>query len=389
MEYFQFDALKEIARFVTENTWTRDDPYLIREKTGFEFAGPETHSPWRNYLRVFKLCLLVSEKSGVAIPTSISQMLSQDGAVTCDEYMHFLIEATTDPSPALSGWRNAAQIAKVRHPLCFSIKYLLTSVFEFNRFNVPINEVIGAYQSHDFDGSEAQSAYKDLLLRHDSYSRIMQGNTSRQARESIKFIAQISYLHNAGSDICVSLSREDARELFLSIHPKQGPFLLNGNEEIQRLAKLFSNRPSQDIFDYKKGSISYAVESGFSEGTKVKRTHIVVERNPKLREIFFAKRPTSICDACEMNTKAKYPWTNQVLDLHHILPLASGTRVRSIGGTVLDDLVAICPTCHRAVHKFYDKHLHSVGRSDFLNKSEALSIYARAKREIVKVVNSA
>ena len=75
MEYFQYDVLKEVSRFVVNNQWTRENSTTIRSKTGLKFPVPNTHSPWRNYLKVFKLCFLVSEKNGVAVSTSVAKTL--------------------------------------------------------------------------------------------------------------------------------------------------------------------------------------------------------------------------------------------------------------------------------------------------------------------------
>ena len=85
-----------------------------------------------------------------------------------------------------------------------------------------------------------------------------------------------------------------------------------------------------------------------------------------------------------MDTSKKYPWVNRILDLHHILPLSSGTRVDSRVGTILDDMVPICPTCHRAIHRYYDDYLKTNSKSDFDNKDEAHEIYVQAKQGIVK-----
>ena len=82
------------------------------------------------------------------------------------------------------------------------------------------------------------------------------------------------------------------------------------------------------------------------------------------------------------NTSKKYPWVNRVLDLHHILPLSSGTRVDSRTGTMLEDLSPICPTCHRAIHRYYDDYLKSNNKKDFDNKDEAQEIYFQAKDNI-------
>jgi len=386
MRYFQYDVLREVSRFVTTHPWTRGDSTLIRRETGLPFAAPETHTPWRNYSRIFKLCLLVSENDGVAIPTPIAQILTQTGAVTCDEYLHFLVEATTDPSPALTGWKAVSEGQPVRHPLCFALKYLLAKVAGLNEPITPIYEVIGAYIDSRFLGVEDDTAFLNLMPKRATYEQIGRNADPRQARESIKFISQISYLHSDGSNIITSLSQEDAMNIFKDIQPIAGPRKADGNLEIQRLAALFKDGSEHDFFDYKNTIISDVIESGFSEGGKVKKTHIVIERNSKLRDLFFNRTPTTICDACSIDTHKKYPWVERVLDLHHILPLSSGTRVDSRTGTMLDDLMPVCPTCHRAIHRFYDGYLKTETRKDFLNEKEARDIYVQAKETITKGV---
>ena len=384
MEYFQFDVLRTVAQFVVQYDLKNSDPAFIRSETDQAFAAPTTHSPWRNYSRIFKLCLLVSEENGVAIPTDVARILAKTGAVTCDEYLHFLIEATTDPSPALSGWRNSSGIYNLRHPLCFALKYILAKVAGVNEFTTPINEIIGAFIKSGFSGTEDDVAFLGLMPYRDTYIDESTSFETRQARESIKFISQISYLHSFGGKIVASLNPEDANDIFCSLSPIAGPREANGDTEIQRLATFFRDGSEHDFFEYKNTILSDVQESGFKEGSKVKKTHIVIERNSKLRDLFFTRNPIVICDACRVDTKQKYPWSDRILDLHHVLPLSSGTRVDSTRGTMLEDLVPICPTCHRAIHRFYDGYLQAKSKQDFLNENEAQSVYKLAKSKITK-----
>ncbi len=388
MSYFQYDALRKIACFVAKHTWTRSDPNRIRDETGLSFAAPSTHSPWRNYSRIFKLCLLISENDGRVIPTPVAQLLSQAGAVTCDEYLHFLVEATTDPSPALKGWDIISACKTVRYPLCFSLKYLMAKVIDLNEPITSIHEVIGAYIHSEFVGTENVTAFLDLMHNCSAYVPIGRSANPRQARESIKFISQISYLHSDGGNIITSLSQKDALNMFQGIRPISGPHEADGGLEIQRLAALFDGG-ERNLFNYKTPSGSDELYDGFSEGSKAKKMHIVIERNSKLRAFFFDRMSTTVCDACHIDTKKKYPWTDRILDLHHILPLSSGTRVDSKTGTKLEDLTPVCPTCHRAIHRFYDCHLKAVKRQDFLNEKEAHDVYTRAKGEIIKGYSNA
>ena len=381
MAYFQYDTLRVMAKFATQNDLRNTDGATIRSRTGLDFLPPD-YEPWRNYARSFKLCLLVHEQGGRAVPTDVARILSQDGAVTCDEYIHFLAEATTDPSPAMQAWE---QQAGVRHPLCFALRYCLAKASVFNDHATPINEIIGAYISSQLSGGEDQADFVNLLNGRNTYQQaaVAQGQAAiRQARESIKFLCQISYLHCNRNDITVSLSAEDATQIFDEIRPVGGPREQNGEREIRRLASLFRDGSTHDFFDYPATTVSNEMDNGFAEGNKIKRAHTVIERNSRLRRLFLDSNPTSTCDACLVDTKVKYPWTERVLDIHHVLPLSSGTRVDSNTGTMLVDLVPVCPTCHRSIHRFYEHYLQAAGKSDFDDKEEAQAAYERAKNQI-------
>ena len=96
--------------------------------------------------------------------------------------------------------------------------------------------------------------------------------------------------------------------------------------------------------------------------------------------MFFAQQSQHTCDLCGMDTRRIYPWTDRLLEVHHLLPLCSGART-SNDGTLLEDLVANCPSCHRAVHRYYDKWLVEENRVDFADAGEARKVYSDAKRE--------
>src|SRR5689334_11097507 len=118
LAYFQFDALRQISQFVLTHDFKTAQREEIEATTGLSFAAPPTHSPWRQYSRALKLCLLVSEMDTVAVPTPVAEILSKPGLVTCDEYLHFLARASTEPSPALSAWQpNSVS----RYPLLFTL----------------------------------------------------------------------------------------------------------------------------------------------------------------------------------------------------------------------------------------------------------------------------
>ena len=119
-------------------------------------------------------------------------------------------------------------------------------------------------------------------------------------------------------------------------------------------------------------------ESGFEEGTKSEKTHLVIERNQFLRKEFFARHPWLTCDLCIMDTHATYPWNERVLDIHHLLPLSSGVEI-GVDGTKFGDIRPVCPTCHRAVHSYYTGFLKRHQQPDFTSRDQAFTAYHEIK----------
>lgn len=390
LSYFQFESLQRIASFVVAHDFKNSDRSVLFQETGLPFRAPDTHSAWRNYSRALKLCLLVYEQGDQSLATPVAQILSQRGVVTCDEFMHFLVEASTEPSPALEGWTPDANF---RYPLLFSLKYLLAKTAINAGSFASLNEIIGAYRISEMTGDEDASAFAQCLRNtsgFESAGESAPANLRRQSKESLRVISQISYLHLTGGKpprIEVSLDPLDAHTIFESLNAIGGPRASNRELEINRLANLFSAGSVADFFDYPNTILSDVVESGFVEGNKVKKTHVTIERNRNLRKAFFDMRPTSICDLCRLDTARTYEWTNRILDIHHLLPLSSGTQVEA-RGTTFDDLVPICPTCHRATHRYYDRWLKKNDRKDFLNAGEARNVYAALKNDFRGLVHA-
>ncbi len=377
LAYFQFDSLRQIASFVISNDFKKAAKAELLAATGLPFSAPETHSAWRNYSRILKLCLLVSEIEGVARPTPIATLLSRPGTVTCDEYLHFLTRSFTEPSPALEKWSAESNF---RYPLLFSLKYLLAKVAIKGTPAASFEEIIGGYIESNLDGTEDAEAFIQAVGKSSNYENAARNSQFdlRQAKESLRVIAQISYLHIRNSEIIVSLNPTDAHAIFDDLAAIVGPRESNREAEIQRLGGLFRDGFTDISFDYPNTIVDEVVESGFNEGGKVKKTHLTIERNSALRREFFLVRPTAVCDVCMMDTSRTYPWSERVIDLHHLLPLSSGTRVEA-SGTTLDDLVAVCPSCHRAIHRFYDVWLRDANKNDFANRSEAKATYDAMK----------
>jgi len=332
----------------------------------------QSYKPWRNYSRTFKLAMLAWDDGGIAKPTPLANLLADDGKVTSDEYFHFLAEATTDPAPGLIGWSASGPH---RYPLLFALKYLLSRA-NLGMLTTSISQIVSAYESSGYVGDEDQTAFVKIATQ--TFPE-MEGE--RQAKESIRVISQISYLNSDRTSVTVSLAPEDIIEIFDQLDPIRGYRLSDGDKEIERVSSLFPSAIAGIDFDYGHTVVSDTEEAGFAEWGRVKKTHLKIERNSKLRSAFFLANPASVCDFCGDDTHAIYPWADRVLDIHHLLPLCSGART-SLTGTVLSDLVANCPTCHRAVHRFYETWLKANGRRDFDDAAHARAVYAEAKSNL-------
>lgn len=375
--FFQFDEIRKIAKFAVKHDLKATARKPLVEATGLPFRPiDDDYPPWRNYSRVFRTAFLVANIGGVAKPTKIAQLLAKDGQVTSDEYFHFFAQAFTDPAPSYQEWM---PVSNPRFPLLFALKFLLARAVKGEQVT-SYPQIIAAYDKSGFDGEEDQTAF--LSITHKPWARPARksgdADPDRQARESIQVISQISYLSATKSDVTVSLESDDALDIFESLSAVRGKQENDSDLEIERIASLYEGSVSGLELDYSKAAPDQAVEAGFIEGTRVERTHVILERNGNVRKAFFAANPTTCCAFCERDTASEYPWAERVLDVHHLLPLCSGTR-SNVGGTILDDLVAICPTCHRAVHRYYTNWLKNAGKRDFADAAEAKAVFDAAK----------
>ena len=391
LDYFQFDGLRKIAKFAVDNDLRQATHQELQHATDLPFSPQRAaYLPWRNYSRTFKLAMIAVPGGGDhAELTDLARLLAEDGRLTTDEYFHFLAQATTDPSPAFAApdwlqFRALNPQAHPRYPLLFVLKYLLARATQ-GEITTGIVEAIDAYAASGFHGYEDQPEFIRLIRAQPAPRRRLQ---RRQPSESIKVLAQISYLTATRDEITVSLAAEDAAQLFDDLNPIGGNYCDDPAEEIVRRSSLLDHAVAALNLDYPATLTTDVKAAGFSEGNRVKRTHLTLERNARLRNAFFAANPTTVCHFCEADTRRRYPWTPKVLDIHHLLPLCSGART-TLEGTVLEDLVANCPTCHRAVHRYYDRWLRENHRRDFSDAPEARDVYLRAKQAYREVPNAA
>lgn len=107
-----------------------------------------------------------------------------------------------------------------------------------------------------------------------------------------------------------------------------------------RTTPLPSSRLSEEIESYES-----------SEGRLVPKSHLVRERDPKLVARFKASLTEARCEAFNINLFEIYgTLAANYIEAHHKRPVA---LMQEGSVTTLDDLAALCPNCHRIIHKNY------------------------------------
>lgn len=94
--------------------------------------------------------------------------------------------------------------------------------------------------------------------------------------------------------------------------------------------------------------------SAGEEGKRVVVTHTRIERESRLRprKIEQARKASAgrlTCEVCALHPDDKYgPLGSTILECHHLTPLANRDAPAV---TPLDDLILVCPNCHRMAHR--------------------------------------
>jgi hypothetical protein len=234
-----------------------------------------------------------------------------------------------------------------------------------------VEDIVFFILGNNCTGTEDIGFYESLKPRIITWT----GTQHRQIREMLVFISQFSFLKMFNGELRLDIVNDSAyRELETSLLVPI-PRVPNTNKitEYFEMTSLESSVvvPTLEVF-----TTNYA-DIEFIEGKRKRVEHFKIERSPLLRKFYMMTHDGSVCDACSMDTRGKYPWTEFMLDIHHLLPLSSSVSI-STEGTSLDDIVGLCPTCHRAIHVYYRNWLKSNGKDDFASKQEAHDIYEEA-----------
>jgi len=376
LDYFNFEEIKRLA-ITLSNINGIIKPELHNDILRNELAKystrpflPEHYTVWRNYKRVFACALLATEIEGRIVATDLCKYIAHNyNSIDTDDYIAFFARKFYFPSPIFEDYN-------LTEPQIFPVSAILKLILsKYNRTSqnfVSIEEIGTFLIGNNATGLEQVDFYDALQPKH------ITGDL-RQTRELVSFISQFSFLKWEKPNLYFDV--HSAAEM-LNIITKLTP--INSNRNSDRGLELLSMGSgffATDIGDYTIQQIS-AFDTEFSEGNRVRATHIRTERSTKLKEFYFKyTNYPEICRMCELNTHIKYPWTQYVIDIHHLLPLSSPVKVEN-KITSIQDIIGLCPTCHRAIHKYYKLWFSNNAKTDFASKEEANIVYQEAKSKI-------
>jgi 5-methylcytosine-specific restriction endonuclease McrA len=373
LDYFRFDNIQKIASCLLELEGVRldrRDPLreLLESRTRLPFSPPH-YTVWRNYARTFRCALLATEIRNQLRTTDICSRLVGGDIIVADEYFTLLIQRFYLPFPAFADYSNTA---RRQYPMCAVVRYLLAKAISGREASATLEEIFSHVIGNECVGNEPLDFYSRLTPT----DRTPFGDEERQVREMLIFLSQFSYLNwsrgRFGLDIS-SEALENIRILEMDLKPHMVDRSANKGTEIIKLGTL---KAGIHITLPERESESDII---FTEGKRIRSNHLRIERNRKVRREFFERLEQPYrCDVCGRSVNEYYPWITNLLQIHHILPLSSPLIVE-LEGTNLSKLVALCPNCHDAIHRYYRDWLRSKGQEDFQSEEESRQVYEDAK----------
>jgi len=376
LPYFLFDNLQAIASCLTDlqgiqlNAPSGDPLRIVLESgTGLPFS-PTHYHVWRNYARTFGCSLLATRAGKHLLVSDICHKIADHSIPDVDEYLALLIQRFRFPSPIFENYDFGAPVV---FPFIALLKYLSSRV-RTNAFpNITVEDVFSNVIGNNCTGLEGRDFYAQLQTT----GLMPQGDQVRQVREMMSVLSQFSFLKWSNRRLYLDTSF-DMEGFLSSLTPYYFAPLSDRLEEFANLTQ-WANMPR--LLNVGQG-FEAPVDLIFTEGKRTRITHLKIERSPLLRKIFFEQRNIIQCDMCELEPRKRYPWTDNLLEIHHMLPLSSGIAV-TLSGTSMADIVPLCPNCHRSVHIYYKTWLNGRQKVDFTGKLEAKTVYKEAKTSIL------
>lgn len=377
--YFQFDVLRNIAKTLVkfDNADISKCEELFRQtlvkETGMPFL-PNHYTIKRNYSRVFQCSFLAKFMGNLLVVTDICRDLADtDGKITsADDYLLNYVSKFRFPFPAFDNYNAAEQRV---YPFCAILKLLLAQRESGIESKLSLDDIFNYIIGNNCTGFEDIAYYKRLTPVAYSYT----DTERRQLREMVIFLSQLSILKVYDGFLYLDEISDSAKNEMLAtfLRPENRSAKADRMEEFLEMTSCSSKItiPTFEVFTAEPADIE------FIEGNRKRVEHFRVERSGLLRKYYKQVNPLPVCCACGTDMSKRYPWTDYMLDIHHLLPLSSAVAISS-SGTSLADIVGLCPSCHRAVHMYYRKWLKANEQADFKSKQEAHEVFVQATREI-------
>jgi len=406
-QYLDLNLMRRIAGLLVASDGAqlvRPDPLTSLQVATGLFAlppGKPDYTVWRQYARYFRDMLLAAKvggKMGHLHVTDMCRWLAGSlpgGPPTADEYLIHLACRFYSPPPSSSSYSPRAPRV---FPVCALMRFMWSRIgfvpsSSASQVTVPLDDIFSFVVGNNCVGNEPLRHYRNL--RSTGYSPAQ--TIRRRTREFLNLVAQLSFVvweadQNQLTCDFSGFTGQSADVVFTPVIAAQN---IDADFEVLALGSLRgATRPGQAASMRPSAPPSLLpmepitdVDVTFVEGKRVRITHLRIERNPKLRNVYLryllASGQRLQCDVCGLQATSKYPWVSsdhQLLEVHHLLPLASAVAVGA-SGTALSDLVPLCPTCHRAVHAFYRTTLAAARADDFPDKAAALAAYRAAKSQ--------
>lgn len=393
--FSQFENLRLMSRVLAEGEGMlvsdpRDDAAFrarMRGIAGLEFKPEAPEYPvWRNYGRLFQATLLataspVSGRERRLVCTSLCRALAEDRVESVNDYILHVAKAFYLPGPVFGLNKHRPDAPRV-FPLCAIMRLLLAKASS-GVDSISPADVRDYLLGAGLLGNEDWEHYTVLRKETRQWERESQ---ERQIREMMIFVSQATFLKwEAGSgflqlDFPHRNDESKLKSMFAEISPIEGVRNKDVVEEILSMGEWQNPEFPATLF---APSVVVA-DSGLivpGEGIRRRANHLIIERSSKLREMYFARTESPVCDITDNLPSVGFPWAENLLEIHHVMPLSSSTRINDEGETLMDDLVALTPSGHRAVHVFYRQWLRKNRKDDFSSRDEAWHVYNEAKQK--------
>ena len=384
-EYFKFESILKIAPVLLKYNGADmkqvDSQFRteIMAATSLPFA-PSTYTIKRNYKRVFECMMLCSYIGNRLFLSDIGRNIATPNS-TLSNVDSYLFEVETRFRYPYPSFDNYNDVKTVCFPFMAMLKLLFARAISTNNPYAKISlDDVGCYLiANEVKGTESLEFYQSLKPKEGfDFQSYGSNDQKRQVREMMHFLGEHTFLSNPKKDdLQISgIKIEDCLQAFSLL--KAQSIVITSKTPIDDFRQLTSYRPIPGEFEFQ-----YDLEN-FStvEGKKVFKGHFTYERSPKLRKEYIKVNPCPICSVCGRDMHIVYPWTENMLEVHHVCPLSShdGSEGHE---TKMEDVVGACPSCHRAIHLYYKQYLIKNKQSDFMSKDEAKTVYLEAK-EIVQ-----